>query len=241
MSSFRTRTLQRYPLVSCIMPTQNRRRFLPLAIQYFFRQNYPLKELVIVDDGEDNIRDVVPHNDAIRYLSLDTPHTIGTKRNIAIEASCGDVILHWDDDDWFAANRIALQVQSVTAHEHCFCGLETMIFLDIQHEQAWLYKCLAPSKPWLAGGSLCYFRYLWQKHPFDDLTYGEDTQFLWSRENIEVFPMSHFAFYVAMIHPSNTICKNVTSSNYWKCYPLQECQKIMGADYFCYIKTTRRS
>ena len=84
-----------------------------------------------------------------------------------------------------------------------------MIFLDIRHEQAWLYEYQTPGKPWLAGGSLCYTKAVWQKYPFDDMTYGEDTQFLWSQEDVKVFPMSHFAFYVAMIHPANTICKDV--------------------------------
>ena len=39
------------PLVSCIMPTYNRREFVPLAIRYFLRQDYANKELIIIDDG----------------------------------------------------------------------------------------------------------------------------------------------------------------------------------------------
>jgi glycosyltransferase involved in cell wall biosynthesis len=39
-------------LVSCIMPTFNRRAFVPQAIRYFLRQDFEHKELIIVDDGD---------------------------------------------------------------------------------------------------------------------------------------------------------------------------------------------
>ncbi len=45
------------PLVSCIMPTANRQRFIPTAISLFLRQDYPEKELVIIDDGEHSVVD----------------------------------------------------------------------------------------------------------------------------------------------------------------------------------------
>jgi glycosyltransferase involved in cell wall biosynthesis len=43
------------PSVSCIVPTANRRRFVPHAIRYFLAEDYPNKELIIVGDGESNI------------------------------------------------------------------------------------------------------------------------------------------------------------------------------------------
>src|SRR4030095_9083631 len=55
------------PLVSCIMPTYNRRLFVPQAIQYFLRQDYPRKELVIVDDGSDPVADLLPPHQPLRY------------------------------------------------------------------------------------------------------------------------------------------------------------------------------
>ena len=71
------------PLVSCIMPTYNRRRFVPLAIGYFLRQDYPNRELIIVDDGTDPVQDLVPDDPRIRYMSLEAKHSIGAKRNLA--------------------------------------------------------------------------------------------------------------------------------------------------------------
>src|SRR5207249_9398199 len=53
------------PLVTCIMPTHNRRRFVPQAVRCFLRQDYPNLELLIVDDGSDQIADCVPESDRI--------------------------------------------------------------------------------------------------------------------------------------------------------------------------------
>jgi len=232
-----SQSFQRIPYVSCIMPTRNRREFVPLALRYFLQQDYPFKELVIVDDGENKVRDLLPDNKAIKYISLDAPLTIGKKRNIAIEASRGEVIIHWDDDDWFATNRISLQVHSLIDHEHCVNGLNKLIFLDMIHQRAWLYECQKASKPWLAGGTLCYRRKVWQEKEFDDLTYGEDTQFLWSRKECRILPVSDFTFYVATIHSRNTVIKNFCS-DYWVTFPIAECQKIISTDYRFYMDGT---
>jgi hypothetical protein len=56
------------PFVSCIMPTSNRRRFVPMAITYFQRQDYLNRELIIADDGTDPVRDLVPENLYILYI-----------------------------------------------------------------------------------------------------------------------------------------------------------------------------
>jgi len=39
------------PLISCIMPTRDRRAFALQAVRYFLRQDYPQVELIIVDDS----------------------------------------------------------------------------------------------------------------------------------------------------------------------------------------------
>src|SRR5262249_55794825 len=101
------------PLVSCIMPTYNRRRFIPQAIRNFLRQNYSNLELVIVDDGAESATDCMPADPCIRYFHLDRKLTIGAKRNIACTHARGDLIAHWDDDDWYASSRIRTQVDAL--------------------------------------------------------------------------------------------------------------------------------
>src|SRR5512142_2180234 len=92
------------------MPTYNRRLFAPRAIEYFLRQDYANKELIIVDDGTDAVGDLVPNDPQIRYIRLDEHRLLGEKRNLCVEAARGDLIMHWDDDDWCASHRISYQV-----------------------------------------------------------------------------------------------------------------------------------
>ncbi|HXA86000.1 MAG TPA: glycosyltransferase, partial [Candidatus Dormibacteraeota bacterium] len=101
------------PLVSCIMPTADRRRFAPLAIQNFLQQDYPNRELVILDDGQDSIADLAPADPRVKYIRTTQRQTVGAKRNQCVQASQGNLIMHWDDDDWVAPYRIRYQVESL--------------------------------------------------------------------------------------------------------------------------------
>ena len=99
-------------LVSCIMPTGNRRRFVGQSIWYFLRQDHSQKELIVLDDDEDVIADLVPNDERIRSVRLDRRLSLGGKPNLECELSMGSLSAHWDDDDWMSAERLSIQVAS---------------------------------------------------------------------------------------------------------------------------------
>ena len=68
------------PLVSCIMPTHNRRVLVPRAIEYFLRQDYALRELIVIDDGSDPVEDLMPADRCIHYIRLRDETPLGAKR-----------------------------------------------------------------------------------------------------------------------------------------------------------------
>ena len=102
-----------WPLVSCIMPTRNRRRFAVQAIWYFLRQDYPERELIVVDDGEETIEHVIPQDERIHYTRA-TRLPLGEKRNLACQEAAGELIAHWDDDDWSSPDRLRRQVDAAS-------------------------------------------------------------------------------------------------------------------------------
>jgi len=112
------------PLVSCITPTANRRGFLPQAIRYFLAQDYPHKELIIVDDGEDAVGDLVPEDARIRYIRLQGKTVLGEKRNRAAADARGEIIVHYDDDDWSAPWRLGYQIEELLTSGADICGLD---------------------------------------------------------------------------------------------------------------------
>jgi glycosyltransferase involved in cell wall biosynthesis len=55
--------------------------------------------MLILADGED-VKDLVPSDERIRLIHLAESRSIGEKRNFGCERSSGEIICHWDDDDW---------------------------------------------------------------------------------------------------------------------------------------------
>src|SRR5919199_1212543 len=207
-------TARSFPLVSCIMPTADRRHFVSLAIRTFLAQDYPNKELVVLDDGFDSVADLMPADPRVRYLRRVERRTLGAKRNECVRESHGDLIMHWDDDDWMAPHRISYQVAALLRENAEVCGLRRMLFHDLASGESWLYDYPADRRPWLAGGSLLYTRDFWRRSPFPDLQVGSDTHFIWSQSLDRAVVLPDFHFYVALIHPGNTSPKD-RACGYW--------------------------
>jgi glycosyltransferase involved in cell wall biosynthesis len=216
------------PLISCIMPTYNRRQFVPQAIKYFLRQDYPHKELIILDDGLDKVRDLIPDAPEITYLALPQKLTVGEKRNLAVEASRGEIILHWDDDDWIHPRRISYQVKHLIGADADINGTSKVLFYDLRTAKLWLYEYPNPTT-WLCGGSLCYRKTLWTEKKFVPLHIGEDTKFIWTEPKGKMLALPDFQFYVATIHPHNTCAKSFSGS-YWHPWHGDISQILMNGD-----------
>jgi glycosyltransferase involved in cell wall biosynthesis len=187
------------PLVSCIMPTANRREFVPGAIRMFLAQDYPNKELVILDDGLDCIADIVPSEEKIRYIRHPPRASIGRKRNLACIEARGEIIAHWDDDDWYASRRLSLQVEAIQRTGALICGLNRVFFFDQATRRAWEYVYPKHSSDWVYGATLCYHKSVWRKHPFHDVAFGEDTYFVAQAPNL-IHPLSDTSIFVGLIH-----------------------------------------
>ena len=143
------------PLVSCIMPTRDRRAYVGQAIEYFLRQDYPAKELIILDDGDDPIGDLVPDHPGISYHRLDRRTVLGAKRNLACELAAGDLIAHWDDDDWQAPRGSASRCPARWRGGRPVRRGKPAL-LGSQGNRAWRYTWPAGRRQWAAGASLCY-------------------------------------------------------------------------------------
>jgi glycosyltransferase involved in cell wall biosynthesis len=220
------------PLVSCIMPTANRRHLVPNAIRYFLQQDYGHRELIIVDDGEDEVGDLVPADGRIRYVRLNKRHTIGAKRNVACEQASGEIVVHWDDDDWFAPWRLTYQVESLVKEGADICGLTTLLYYESAAGQTWRYHYPAGQRAWVTGNTLCYPRGVWKRSPFPNINVGEDTRFVWSGQARHIFALPRHDFYVAMLHASNISVKSCRGP-YWSRWE-GDLGAIMGDDLRLY-------
>jgi glycosyltransferase involved in cell wall biosynthesis len=219
------------PLVSCIMPTYNRRPFVAQAIAYFLRQTYANCELIIVDDGVDAVQDAIPDDPRIRYVRLPRKLTTGAKRNLACEEARGDIIAHWDDDDWVAPWRLRYQVENLLEAKADICGINAVMYYAPASEQAWQFIYPKGRQPWVAA--LCYTKAFWQRNPFPDLNVGEDTRFLWSRRPKHVVALPDNGFYIALVHAGNSSSKH-TSGAWWHPFSVARIQQLMVHDWAFY-------
>lgn len=209
---FHTATTEKeLPLVSCIMPTYNRPEFISQAVQQFLEQDYPNKELVIIDDSPVSIKVLIPDSDLIHYTYQKEKSDLGTKRNLACEKAKGEIIVHLDDDDYYAPDWLSKQVSFLTEQGLEITGLSAPVFYDKSNADVWQYIYPEKEKPWVYGATLCYTKKLWQSNPFPTVDCGEDNMFVWSSNVKKVRPHEEIESYVGQIHDSNTSPKTKNS------------------------------
>lgn len=191
------------PLVTCLCLTTTERsvRWLPQAIRNFEKQTYPNKELLIVGDGVSFWQLLPPKYPQVREIHLERGLTVGEKRNRAIASDArGQIICHWDDDDYSAPDRIMDQVQRLLESGLAATGYSSMHFTD--GTSWWKYT---HSDHFAIGTSLCYRRNWWEAHRFIDAQKDEDGAF--EREadkHCQLFSVPAGRLMVASVHPGNT-------------------------------------
>jgi len=227
------------PLVSCMMPTYNRRVFVPQAIKYFLRQDYANRELIIVDDGSTSVADLIPDDPRIRYVRLHRESLLGAKRNLACGQADGEIVIHWDDDDWMADWRISYQVSSLLTAKADICGLHRLFYYNPELNRLWQYTYPKKEIPLLAGGSLCYTKSYWESNPFVEIALGEDTRFVWSDKPKRTLALDDNTFYVALTHRGNTNARHTTGSR-WHPYPVEKIRYFLGKDWSFYSRLVER-
>ena len=194
------------PKVSCIMPTANRQQFIPLAIHYFLNQSYRDAELVIIDDGKESIKQFLPAHRRIKYFYTYPIGSIGLKRNYACEKATGEIIMHWDDDDWYGQDWIKKQVDTLESFDTDICGLNEIMFYSPVVEKYWNYADKNTDRPWLSGATMGYRRSFWEKHPFKDINIGEDYDYIWN-SGAKIYAHDYTDGFIAILHAGNTTLK----------------------------------
>jgi O-antigen biosynthesis protein len=185
------------------MPTTAARlKYLPRAIRCFKEQTHPSMELVIIEDGGAGVRESLPSDPRIRYVSVPKVGSLGQKRNIAAGIARGEFIAHWDDDDWSAPERVAVQLQRLLSTGVPVTGFERLLFWDERTEVAKLYVGTAR---YCAGSTLFYRRDWWVNHPFPPIQIGEDDMFIGMAARSQgLAVMDGYGLMVASSHDNNT-------------------------------------
>ena len=167
--------LEDAPLITCIMPTADRPKFVESAIECFRLQTWANKELIIYDSGGTPIADPgIPQIKIFRGPA----RSLGDLRNAAIERSQGSIIAHWDDDDWSHQRRLEEQFELLASNDVEVVGYRTMVFFEMVSDRFHLYNGRAD---YMLGTSLMYLRSSWAARRFQPMDKGEDNAFIHRR------------------------------------------------------------
>ena len=198
------------PPVSCLMPTYNRRPFAARAIDAFLAQDYPERELVILDDGEDPIADLVPADEPVRYHRLRERATIGRKRQLLCDLADGDVLMQWDDDDWYSSSRLRREVAPLAAGVADISGILHGFMLDTGSMRFWrgelpLHEGRLHAV--IVAGTLAFTRAAWQRAGgYPDRSIGEEVALLEAvlRDHGRVASIVNDGIYICVRHGANS-------------------------------------
>jgi glycosyltransferase involved in cell wall biosynthesis len=103
--------------ISIILPTFNRSRYLPLALDSILAQTYRDLEVIVVDDGstDDTEQVVMPYSGQIKYIYQENQGR-GAARNVGLQYATGEYIAFLDSDDLWHPDKLERQVPVLEAN-----------------------------------------------------------------------------------------------------------------------------
>lgn len=196
------------PLVSAVMPTTRARsQWIAQAVKYFLRQDYPNRELVVASE---DVLPELPEDERIRYVNVASGLSLGAKRNASNRFARGEIIAHWDDDDWYAPWRLSEQVAAMRETRLPISGCRSLLFLDLANDQVWRFSP-ADSVPCAWSSTLLYERCFWQERLFPAITFSESVWFF-LQETASAPPPRDVC--VAVVHGKNTSTRHFAPPRY---------------------------
>jgi|SRR5690554_1051069 len=190
------------PSVACICVTKNRPVYLHRSIEMFEKQSYSNRELIVVCDSNDDQSIGIAKEKNIEPLIV--PHhlvlSLGEIRNLAKTAAFrADYVCQWDDDDWFHADRLDLQMKGLFEFDQSACALTNWIIFDELTGKSYL------SMFRLWEGTAVYNSSHAQNVQFPKRGLGEDTIFLNAYiKQYGILPVTLPHLYIYRIHSNNS-------------------------------------
>jgi glycosyltransferase involved in cell wall biosynthesis len=165
------------PKISCLMVTANNRfDYFKKSVQCYVDQTYPNRELVIVTeaprDYQKKIKDYLSGRDDVHFVFLNGWYSLGALRNISMSLCYGDVFVQWDDDDFNAPERLAVQYSYLSRHPKarvCFLSDQLHYYFNSGYLfwEDWAQYCSNGIKKCslIPGTIMAYRRHFHNKYP----------------------------------------------------------------------------
>ena len=102
------------PSISVVIPTYNRAKVVPTALESVFSQTYPAVETIVVNDGsKDETREVLAGY-AGRIIGINQENAgLSGARNTGLLEASSEWIAFLDDDDVYTPDRLAIAAETI--------------------------------------------------------------------------------------------------------------------------------
>lgn len=201
------------PFVSCLTPTYERKQFLPILLDIFRRQTYPVnrRELVILDDSKESNQDLIDNfmkeYPEVNIVYKYSPEKIklGKKRNMLNDMAKGDYIMYMDDDDYYCSDKIKYTITRLLGSKGSFSGSSEMYLYFTDTKLIYRFNRIAQNHS--TAGTFCFHRDYLKDHKFeDDAEKAEEKIFLneYKTQQIQIDP---FKAILCIAHTKNTFDK----------------------------------
>ncbi|MFY0537714.1 glycosyltransferase [Nannocystis pusilla] len=110
-------------LISAICPTYARSDRHALLYEAFLHQDHADSELLVLDDSPEPSSFFLALDDPrVCYEHLPVRQSIGAKRNMLVARARGEVVVHFDDDDYYAPDYLARMAEALADDDFVTLG-----------------------------------------------------------------------------------------------------------------------
>ena len=192
------------PLITIITPTYDREELLTYAYRSFTSQSIGNLEWIVLDDSEKpSIFMTTLDDPRVRYHHLQSRLTIGDKRNMAVGMAKGEIIVQFDDDEYYAPHYVETMLNELRRGNGDVVKLSSFFVYSAIYKQFGYWNLMQKSgyhfcwsqRPISVvhfgernstfadnhlgyGFSYFFTKSFWEKNKFPSLSFGEDTSFI---------------------------------------------------------------
>lgn len=136
-----------YPLVSVIIPTYNREKYLEQAILSVINQSYTALEVLVIDDGSNvnYAESICAKYPNCSYFKKKNGG-LSSSRNFGISLAKGEFIAFLDDDDFWKSSKIEKQLKIVLENPSVDCVHSSVAVVDENGKPTGKYYGAAKNK-----------------------------------------------------------------------------------------------
>jgi len=175
-------------------------------------QDYPKNkiEVLVANDSTDDtaeklltLKDKLPN---LRVFNFEGKNSNGIKRQWLIDRSDGDILIHFDDDDYYFPTRISDAVFGLQRSPRLIAGHSTL-YIWHMHSQK-----MTQSGPWgpnhACCGSFAYKKEYIRSHKFSDVNQGPEPGFT-NKFTEPMVQLNHLKSMICIDHGKNTVKKRM--------------------------------